>query len=132
MTTYAKTLTQTRNHDEEVHTPAAAISLTVSGGATPSDDSGDIDIRGATSIVLQLDHYQGALGVDSASVDLDYEIYTKSGSTYDTAAFASGDTNTPEIVSFSITPGAAYMKVHLHNEDGANATKVWPTVRVVF
>ena len=132
MTTYVRTAEFVRAAEIEKYTPAAAISLTVSGGATPSDTSSEMNVRGARAIVVQIDHYQGALGADSASTDLDVIIYSKSGSTFDMTAYASMNIATKTIASLNVTPGMESIKVYVLNGDAANAAKFLPTVKVTY
>lgn len=132
MTNYARTQEFKRANELNKFEPAAEISLTVSGGATPSDTSDEIVVDGAVAIVVQADHYRGAFGADSASTDLDIIIYSRSGTTYDMAAYASFNVGAATVASLNVTPGMDAIKVKIVNNDAANATKVLPTVLVTY
>lgn len=132
MTNYVKTQEFKRANEKNKYEPAAEISLTVSGGATPSDTSNEIVVDGADSIVVQADHYRGEAGAGSPSTDLDIIIYSRSGAAYDMAAYASFNVGAATIASLNVTPGMLAVKIKLVNNDAANATKVLPTVLVTY
>ena len=132
MTTYVRTQDFVRAAEIEKYEPAAQISLTVSGGETPTDTSSEMNVRGARAIVVQADHYRGVAGADSASTDLDIIVYSKSGSSFDRTAYASMNVGAATIASLNVTPGMESIRVYIVNNDAANATKVLPTVKVTY
>lgn len=96
-----------------------AVALTVSGGATPSDMSDPIDIRGMRTISLQIQN--------GDSTDLDIEVYTSmtEDGTYDNVVYASESTlGADKNKTITITPGPNFMKIKLVNQDASNATAV--------
>lgn len=132
MTNYVKTQIFKRANEVNKYEPAAEISLTVSGGATPTDTSDEMLVSGAKAIVVQADHYRGVAGAGSPSTDLDIIIYSRSGTTYDMAAYASFNVGAATVASLNVTPGMDAIKVKIVNNDAANATKVLPTVLVTY
>ena len=133
MTTYARSQQNVRASEIETYEPAAQISLTVSGGATPSDTSNFINVRGAKAIEVTMDHKRGVGGADSASTSITLTVYTSpDGSKVDTEAYASMNLGAAKIKTIPVTPGMDYIQVGIVNGDAANATKVLPTVKVTY
>jgi hypothetical protein len=100
----------------------------VSGGVTPSQQSDDIDVRGAKDILLTLNH--NVTGSDST--DLDCEVFASyDGVTYDTDPYVSINVGANTVKSVPITTGPAYIRWKVTNNDAGNATEVRPVVTIV-
>jgi hypothetical protein len=105
------------------------IALTVSGGATPSDTSNTLNVRGAQAIMLEVDHNQ----VGSASTTMTASIFTsEDDSVWDNLAYVSLNLGAAQVKSIPVTVGMKYLRVYLLNNDAANATKVLPRVIVTY
>lgn len=100
----------------------AELTLTVSGGATPSLETEAIDIRGFKVLTLTIDHNR----TGSDSTDLDTFVYSSpDGTIFDTEAYTSHETlGAAKVKTIAITEGVAYLKVKVENMDSENATKV--------
>jgi len=100
----------------------AELSLTVSGGATPSLETDPIDVMGMKRLMLTIDHKR----TGSDSTDLDTSIYSSpDGSVFDTEAYASDEAlGAAKVKTIAVTAGVAYVKLKVENMDAGNATKV--------
>lgn len=106
---------------EKIHTPQDQVSLTASGGGTPSDTSVEIDVHGAHHLGLQVIHNYA----ESQSTDLDVEVYgSMDGAVYDTEPYAKMNVGAGKVKTIPITPGPSRVKVKVANNDAGNATKV--------
>jgi len=99
-------------------TPQNAVSLTVSGGATPSNASGWYYIGGYYSIVLTVSN--------GNSTSLNAYVYTSpdNGVTVDNISYAAINLGASQIKSVPITPGPLYIRITVTNADASNATSV--------
>ena len=110
------------------HVPTTDVSLTVSGGATPTAQSEAIDVRGAKAVLLTLNH--NITGSDST--DLDIEVFASyDGTTFDNLPFVSMNVGASKVKSIPIAIGPAYIRWKLTNNDGSNATEVRPVAVLV-
>jgi len=106
---------------EKVWTPQDGVSLTVSGGATPSDTSDEIDVHGAHHLGLQVIHNYP----ESDSTDLDVEVFgSMDGQIYDTEPYAKFNVGADKVKTWPVSPGPSRVKVKVTNNDASNATKV--------
>lgn len=108
--------------------PTTDVSLTVSGGATPTAQSEAIDVRGAKDILLTLNH--NITGSDST--DIDIEVFASyDGVTFDNEPYMSMNVAASKVKSVPIATGPAYIRWKLTNNDVGNATEVRPVVVLV-
>ena len=100
----------------------AELSLTVSGGATPSLETEAIDVRGFASLALTIDHNR----TGSDSTDLDTFVYSSpDGAVYDTEPLVTESAlGASKVKTIAVTSGVSYVKLKVANEDAGNATKV--------
>lgn len=104
-----------------VVTTQDAVSLTISGGATPSDVSDPVYVEGAEAIALTVDHNL----TGSNSTDLDIIIYTsEDGVDFDNISYASMNLGAGQKKTIPITVGPRFVEVKVVNNDGSNATDV--------
>jgi len=101
----------------KVWTPQDNISLTVSGGAKPSHESGKILAEEGGLLALTVKN--------GASTNLDIEVFTSyDGSEWDTLPYASMNLGANQTKTIPITSGPRYFKVKVTNKDGTNPTTV--------
>ena len=100
----------------------AELSLTVSGGATPSRETEAIDVRGFTSLALTIDHNR----TGSDSTDLDTFVYSSpDGAVYDTTPLVTESAlGAATVKTIAVTSGVCYVKIKVANEDAVNTTVV--------
>lgn len=97
------------------------ISLTVSGGGTPSAETETIDVRTMSALALTCDHNR----TGSDSTDLDIEVFTSFDNVkWDNIAYASMNLGAAKVKSIPVQAGVAYAKVKATNKDASNATKL--------
>ncbi len=109
------------------YTPIIDVALTVSGGATPTAQSAAIDIRGSQAVIFTVDHALAG----SNSTDLDAAVYTSyDGVRFDTEVYCSLNLSAGKVKSVPITPGPAYLRWAVTNNDAVNATSVRPVVTI--
>lgn len=110
------------------YTPEGDISLTVSGGATPSAESEAVEVAGASELTVVFDHNR--TGSDSADIDLG--LYTSmDGVGWDTEPFWSQSLGASSRKTYPVTPpNTRYVKWVATNNDAVNATAVKPVVVV--
>lgn len=98
------------------------LSLTVSGGATPSRETEAIDVRGFTPLALTIDHNR----TGSDSTDLDTFVYSShDGVVFDTEPLVTESAlGAAKVKTVTVTSGVCYVKLKVANEDAGNATKV--------
>ncbi len=91
-----------------------AVSLTATGGATPSATSASIDIAGATSVAVSV--------INGNSTSLDCIIYASyDGLVFDTLAFASLNVGATTNKTLVLAPGPSAIKIKILN-NSATAT----------
>lgn len=99
------------------HTPQAAVALTVSGGATPSNTSVGIDVSLAKTIGLQVQN--------GASTSLNVYVYAScDGVIYDDQSYASMNLGANQEKTLLVSPGPEYIRVTVTNADAVNTTTV--------
>jgi len=112
-----------------VETPQDEVSLTASGGATPSNTSPAIYCVGCWDLLLTVIHNY----TESNSTDLDINIYTSyDGATFDTVPYASLSVTSKCIKTIPVTPGMHSVKVEVKNNDAVNSTKVTTKLTKTF
>jgi hypothetical protein len=99
------------------------LSLTISGGATPSRETEAIDVRGHSLLTLTINHKRE--GSDSTS--LETTVYSSvDGSEWHTkpseSSVCHGDYKL--IKTISVPSGVIYLKLKVENKDPVNSTKV--------
>jgi len=109
--------------------PQDGVSLTVSGGATPSDTSLPVNVGDAASIALSTYHKHA----ESLSTNLETTVITGESriDDFDTESYGAMALGANKKKTFPISPGPNYIKVKVENKDAANATKV-TTILTVF
>jgi len=101
----------------KIWTPQDNVSLTASGGATPSNEGGKILIEEGGRLSLTVKN--------GASTNLDIEVFTSyDGEEWDTLPYASMNLGANQTKTIPITPGPRYFKVKVTNKDGTNPTTV--------
>ena len=109
------------------YTPTTDVALTASGGAMPSAQSTVIDVRGSEAILFTVDHDLAG----SNSTDLDAVVYTSyDGTRFDTEVYASLNLGVGQVKSVPLTPGPAYLRWVVMNNDAGNATSVRPVITI--
>jgi len=102
---------------QKVYTLFDAVSLTVSGGATPSRTSDWVETDDAEDLVLSVGN--------GASTNLDVEVFTSPDkSLIDNLPYASLNLAANQRKSIAVTPGPLFMQVKITNKDSVNATTV--------
>lgn len=97
------------------------ITLTASGGGTPSAETETIDVRGFGGLSLTVDHNR----TGSDSTDLDVLVYTSVGGTkFDNVSYASVNLGAAKVKTVPIQGPICYLKIKADNQDSGNATKV--------
>lgn len=110
------------------YAPESDVSLTVSGGATPSEESEAIEVAGISELAVVFDHNR----TGSDSTDIDLELYTSlDGVGWDTDPFWGQSLGASKRKTFPVTPpNTRYVKWVATNNDAVNATAVKPVVVV--
>ena len=110
------------------YAPEGDVSLTVSGGGTPSAESEAIEVAGVTELAVVFDHNR----TGSDSTDIDLELYTSlDGSAWDTEPYWGMTLGASSRKTYPVTPpNTRYVKWVATNNDAVNATKVKPVVVV--
>lgn len=108
--------------------PESDVSLTVSGGATPSAESEAVEVAGASELTVVFDHNR----TGSDSTDIDLGLYTSlDGSEWDTEPFWGQNLGASSRKTYPVTPpNTRYVKWVATNNDAVNATAVKPVVVV--
>lgn len=102
-----------------------AVTLTVSGGATPSVTSTAVDIAGAAYVTISV--------LNGKSTTLDVIVYASYDNvTYDTLAYASMNVGANVNKTLALNPGPAYIKVKITNNDAANASTVTVGINITY
>ena len=103
-----------------------AVALTVSGGATPSDLSDEVVVRGAQEVNIQAEN--------GDSTDLDVFVYVshKKGGNFTTEPYASMNLEADEISQIPLTPGIYGLKISVVNNDAGNATVVSTGISAIW
>lgn len=103
-----------------------AVALTVSGGATPSDLSDEVVVRGAQEVNIQAEN--------GDSTDLDVFVYVsyQRGGNFTTEPYASMNLEADEISQIPLTPGIYGLKISVVNNDAGNATVVSTGISAIW
>ena len=110
------------------YAPEGDVSLTVSGGGTPSEESQPVEVAGVTELAVVFDHNR----TGSDSTDIDLELYTSlDGSAWDTEPYWGMTLGASSRKTYPVTPpNTRYVKWVATNNDAVNATTVKPVVVV--
>lgn len=105
--------------DYGIESPFADVALTVSGGATPTVTSSEVECDGASRVFVVINN-------KGASTDLTAKIYKnyKIAGAYDTVPTKVINLANGEQTSVEIPAGFFGLKVKLENNDATNATTV--------
>jgi hypothetical protein len=104
-----------------IYRPQDAVDLTASGGATPSNTSGEIRVEDAASLALTVKH--NLAGSNSTNLDV-YVYSSEDGVDFDTEPYVSLNVGAQQRKTIPITPGVRFIRVKVENKDTSNATTV--------
>ena len=110
------------------YAPEGDVSLTASGGGTPSEESQPVEAAGISELAVVFDHNRSG----SDSTDIDLELYTSmDGVDWDTEPYWGMTLAASERRTYPVTPpNTRYVKWVATNNDAVNATTVKPVMVV--
>ena len=101
--------------------PQDAVTLTASGGGTPSNTSATIKVQGASNIFLEAKHDYA----ESLSTNLDVLVYPSAdGLDFSTSPIGALNLSGTGVLPLSITPGMHSVRVKVQNNDAVNGSKI--------